>query len=194
MRSLKILILTFLPNFYLFAQNPFQERAFNAIGIDTLLQIQKQDTLDYVKAKIKGTWQYYGHYVDGKIIDDTLYTTINLTNDTEGMKIVRQGEIYFVDAKGEKKMNEYDVSNFDFANEDIFQTTMHTTVSNVGKTQFGIAYEVKTCPSFYYLAYHDDRVGITVSNYFLPILKLESHILLIQSSRNEIEYYVKRDK
>lgn len=194
MKNLALILFCFL-NSILFGQNSIEYK-YESIEIDSNLQLQKQDTLNIVKSKIKGTWQYYGLYKNGQVVEDTLSTTINLINGkySEGTNIIRQGNLYLINEKGETRLKKVDISNFDFENEDIFQTIMHEELDSSGKWQFGLAYEVKSCRSFYYLVYFDKQVGILVDNYFLPILKLESNILLLQSRKNKVEYYVKREQ
>ena len=185
MKNLALILFCFL-NSILFGQNSVEYK-YESIKIDSNLQLQKQDTLNIVKSKIKGTWQYYGIYKNGQVVEDTLSTTISLINGkySEGTNIIRQGNIYLIDEKGETKLEKVDISNFDFENEDIFQTIMHEKLDSSEKWQFGLAYETKTCRSFYFLVYFDKQVGILVDNYFLPILKLESNILLLQSRKNK---------
>ena len=192
MKNLALILFCFL-NSILFGQNSVEYK-YESIKIDSNLQLQKQDTLNIVKSKIKGTWQYYGIYKNGQVVEDTLSTTISLINGkySEGTNIIRQGNIYLIDEKGETKLEKVDISNFDFENEDIFQTIMHEKLDSSEKWQFGLAYETKTCRSFYFLVYFDKQVGILVDNYFLPILKLESNILLLQSRKNKVQYYLKR--
>lgn len=194
MKNLSIIILCFF-NSILFGQNSVEYK-YESIEIDSNLQLQKQDTLSIVKSKIKGTWQYYGLYKNGQFVEDTLSTTISLINGkySEGTNIIRQGNLYLINEKGETKLNKVDISNFDFKNTDIFQTIMHEKLDSSEKWHFGLAYEVKSCRSFYYLVYFDKQIGILADNYFLPILKLESNFLLVQSRKNKVEYYVKREQ
>jgi hypothetical protein len=184
--KLKLIIPILFIHISIFGQS-YDTYKYASIEIDSNLQLQKQDTLNIVKAKIKGTWQYYGKFLNDKIIDDTI------ASSSQGHEVVKQGNVYLINKAGETNLYKQDVSNFDFENEDIFQNIMHTIVFCSEKGEFGIAYEVKSCPSFYHLVYYDNQVGILVNfHIFEPILKLEDKILQIQTYSSEIEHYVKR--
>ncbi|MBL7816732.1 MAG: hypothetical protein JNL70_17055 [Saprospiraceae bacterium] len=148
------------------------------IQIDSSVQYLYQDSINIVKSKIKGIWQYQGELEGNKIVEDTLYWS------HEGIFFVRNGHIYKSKNGIESKTDKIDVSSFD----DHSIIKFHT-ITNEALTE----YETKLCHSFYEVIYHANSIGLYNGTGFYPIKYLANNILIIEKEEEFDFKYINND-
>ena len=157
------------------------------VEIDSAAQLKYKDTIQSVKIRIHGLWQYQGihkRYQDDFI--DTLYFS-------DEFVFVKNGVVYFSKNGIETKQTKICVSEFDFSESNFTHPVLIKEV--IDKSGIG-GFETKTCQPFYSIIYHQKEIGLYSSGmggqYFEPIKYLSDKVLIFKIEEG-LECYLRKE-